>query len=414
MLLVEDETYFRSTLKKRLERRGITLFEAADGEAGLAVLAEHPVDIVISDMKMPGMDGLTFLKHVKADYPEIEVILLTGHASTADGVSGIKTGAFDYLTKPVEFDHLMSKVGQAYDLILRREAQRNEARLRKQIEKQMVLTERLAALGTLATGVAHEINNPLAIIRESAGWMETILKKPEMADMPRKTDFEKGLEKIEKAVERARRITHQLLEFVQKPDKKAVETDLKALIEESIQLVHREAVNKGVDIIGELDENVGTILSDAYQLRQVLLNLITNAIHATPKSGRITLGLDNAPGKGVRIQVRDTGSGIAPENIDKIFEPFFTTKSPGKGTGLGLFVARGIVEQLGGAIEVESALNAGTTFTITLPRSVMPRETSAEAPRKQRLGMFQKITQALSKETQHHDQDSDPHTRRGR
>lgn len=414
MLLVEDEAYFRSTLKKRLERRGITLFEAADGEAGLAALTEHPVDIVITDMKMPGMDGLTFLKRVKADYPEIEVILLTGHASTTDGVAGIKAGAFDYLTKPVEFDHLMSKVGQAYDLILRRQAQRREAELHERMERQMALTERLAALGTLATGVAHEINNPLAIIRESAGWMETILKKPEMADMPRKTDFEKGLDKIEKAVERARRITHQLLEFVRKPDKKAAETDLKALIEESAHLIHREAANKGVDIVEELDENVGTIMSDPYQLRQVLLNLITNAVHATEKSGRITLGLENAPGESVRIRVSDTGSGIAPENLEKIFEPFFTTKSPGKGTGLGLFVTRGIVEQLGGTIEVESTLNAGTTFTVTLPRSIIPREASAEAPRKQRPGIFQKITQALSKETQHHDQDSDPHTRRGR
>ena len=398
MLLVDDEASFRNTLKKRLELRGITLIEAASGEEGLAVLKEHPIHIVISDVKMPGMGGLELLEHIKADYPEIEVILLTGHASTADGVAGIKSGAFDYLTKPIEFDHLISKVRQAYDRILRREEQRQEARLRRRMEKQMILTERLASLGTLATGVAHEINNPLAIIRESAGWMGMILKKPEMADMPRKADFEKGIDKIEKGVERARRITHQLLEFVQKPEKSASETDLATLIQESVELVRREAINQGVEVVCDLDENVEPIISDSYQLRQVLLNLVTNAIHATKKNGRITLGLKRAEANSVQFLVSDTGSGIAPENLERIFEPFFTTKSPGKGTGLGLFVTQGIVERLGGTIEVASALNAGTTFTVTLPRSLKPPETGADAPTKQRLGIFRKITQALSKE----------------
>ena len=398
MLLVDDEASFRNTLKKRLELRGITLIEAASGEEGLAVLQEHPIHIVISDVKMPGMGGLELLEHIKTDYPEIEVIMLTGHASTADGVAGIKSGAFDYLTKPIEFDHLISKVQQAYDLILRREEQRQEARLRRRMEKQMILTERLASLGTLATGVAHEINNPLAIIRESAGWMGMILKKPEMADMPRKADFEKGIDKIEKGVERARRITHQLLEFVQKPEKSASETDLATLIQESVELVRREAINQGVDVVCDLDENVEPIISDSYQLRQVLLNLVTNAIHATKKNGRITLGLKRAAGNSVQFLVSDTGSGIAPENLERIFEPFFTTKSPGKGTGLGLFVTQGIVERLGGTIEVDSALNAGTTFTVTLPRSIKPPGTGADAPTKQRLGIFRKITQALSKE----------------
>jgi signal transduction histidine kinase len=398
LLLVDDEAFFRSTLKKRLQKRGITLVEAESGEAGLAILDVHPVHIVISDVKMPGMGGLAFLERVKADYPEIEVILLTGHATTADGVSGIKAGAFDYLTKPIEFDHLISKIQQAYSLILRREEQRREAELRERMERQMILTERLAALGTLATGVAHEINNPLAIIRESAGWMEMILAKPEMADAPRKADFEKGLDRIEKAVERARRITHQLLEFVQKPEKKASETDLAALMAESAELVRREAANHGVEIAFDRREAVAPILSDPYQLRQVMLNLITNAIHASEKNGRITLGLENAGDASVRFWVSDTGAGIPPENLEKIFEPFFTTKSPGKGTGLGLFVTRGIVARLGGAIEVDSALTRGTTFRVTLPRTLLPPAAELPSPEQKRQGMFARLTQALSKE----------------
>ncbi len=367
LLLVDDEDDFRNTLAKRLRKKGISPVQAENGEKAIAILENHRMDVVVLDVKMPGMDGVEVLGHIKKKYPKTEVIFLTGHAATQDGVEGIKTGAFDYLSKPIEFEHLFGKIKQAYEKIKRGEEKLKEAEFRKYMEEQMMTTERLASLGTLAAGVAHEINNPLAIINESAGWLKLILSKEEMAGMPRKQDFEKALNKIEKGVERAKRITCQLLGFAKKDDSVFAEVDLVELVEEAAYLVKREAINKDIQIVREIDPDTGTIWSDAYQFRQVLINLLTNAIHATDAGGRITIIL-GAVGDKVKLTVRDNGHGIPKENMKKIFEPFFSTKPPGEGTGLGLFVTRGIVEKLCGSIEVESRLGDGTRFYVNLPR----------------------------------------------
>ncbi len=367
LLLVDDEDDFRNTLAKRLIKKGVSPVQAENGEKAIAILENHRMDVVVLDVKMPGMDGVEVLGHIKKKYPKTEVIFLTGHAATQDGVEGIKTGAFDYLSKPIEFEHLFGKIKQAYEKIKREEEKLKEAEFRKYMEEQMMTTERLASLGTLAAGVAHEINNPLAIINESAGWLKLILSKEEMAGMPRKQDFEKALNKIEKGVERAKRITCQLLGFAKKDDSVFAEVDLVELVEEAAHLVKREAANKDIQIVREIAPNTGTIWSDAYQFRQVLINLLTNAIHATDAGGRITIILE-AVGNKVKLTVKDNGRGIPKENMKKIFEPFFSTKPPGEGTGLGLFVTRGIVEKLCGTIEVESRLGDGTRFYVNLPR----------------------------------------------
>ena len=367
LLLVDDEDDFRNTLAKRLMKKGISSMQAENGEKALAILENKRVDVVVLDVKMPGMDGIAVLEQIKEKYPKTEVIFLTGHAATQDGVEGIKTGAFDYLSKPIEFEHLFGKIKQAYEKIQREEEKLKEAEFRKYMEEQMVTTERLASLGTLAAGVAHEINNPLAIINESAGWLKLILSKEEMAGMLRKQDFEKALNKIEKGVERAKRITCQLLGFAKKDDSVFAEVDLAELVEEATHLVKREATNKDIQIVREIASDTGTIWSDAYQFRQVLINLLTNAIHATDAGGRITIILE-AAGDKVKLTVKDNGRGIPKENMKKIFEPFFSTKPPGEGTGLGLFVTRGIVEKLCGSIEVESRLGDGTRFYVNLPR----------------------------------------------
>ncbi|MGB5991731.1 MAG: response regulator, partial [Desulfobacterales bacterium] len=231
LLLVDDEDDFRNTLAKRLRKKGISPVQAENGEKAIAILENHRMDVVVLDVKMPGMDGVEVLGHIKKKYPKTEVIFLTGHAATQDGVEGIKTGAFDYLSKPIEFEHLFGKIKQAYEKIKREEEKLKEAEFRKYMEEQMMTTERLASLGTLAAGVAHEINNPLAIINESAGWLKLILSKEEMAGMPRKQDFEKALNKIEKGVERAKRITCQLLGFAKKDDSVFAEVDLVELVE---------------------------------------------------------------------------------------------------------------------------------------------------------------------------------------
>lgn len=367
LLLVDDEEEFRRTVAKRMQLRGIVPEQSASGEECLSVLEKKAMDVVILDVKMPGMSGIETLQHIKEKYPKTEVILLTGHATTQDGVDGIKAGAFDYLSKPIELDHLLGKIKHAYDKIRRVEEKLKEAEFRKKMEQQMIATERLASLGTLAAGVAHEINNPLAIIKESAGWIKQILKKEELAKIPRRVDLDMALDKIEKGVERAKRITLQLLGFARKDDPVQAEVSLKQLADEAVQLVKREASDKDIEIVQEMDIAENTIWSDPYQLRQVVLNLLTNAIQATGSGGNVTIRLEPI-GEEVAFTVKDTGQGIPKENLERIFEPFFSTKPPGEGTGLGLFVVRGIVEKLGGTIKVESRLGSGTSFCIRLPK----------------------------------------------
>jgi two-component system, NtrC family, sensor kinase len=370
LLLVDDETSFLNTIAKRMKKRGIHAELATSGEQCLSILETKPIDVVVSDVKMPGMDGISLLKQIKKKYCDTEVIFLTGQASTQDGVEGIKTGAFDYLTKPIELEHLLGKIQQAFDKILYKHEKKREAEYRAKLEQQMIVTERLASIGTLATGVAHEINNPLAIIKEAAGYMGQLLKKKEAEDFAYKKQFELGISKVETGIDRARRITHKLLGFVKKNESISSDVDVKELLNEVFELLQREALFKDIQMVSKTGDASFIIRTDPYQLRQVLLNLVANAIHATGTHGTITVSLRQDGDNMVVITVMDTGEGIAKENLKKIFDPFFSTKSPGQGTGLGLFVSNNIMRKLGGTIDVESRLGQGTTFFVRIPRQI--------------------------------------------
>jgi signal transduction histidine kinase len=157
------------------------------------------------------------------------------------------------------------------------------------------------------------------------------------------------------------------LGFAKKDDPIFAEVNLKELVDEAVHLVNREAANKDVEIVRQMDPDKSIVWSDPYLLRQVFINLLTNGIYATGAGGTITILLEGVDGE-INLTVRDSGRGIPKENLNKIFEPFFTTKPPGEGTGLGLFVTRGIIEKLGGTIKVESRLGQGTSFYIRLPK----------------------------------------------
>ena len=368
ILVVDDEEKFVHYLSKRLMNRHFDVTSSSSGEDAVEKVKSDGFDVVIMDVIMPGMSGLEALASIKELSEKVEVILLTAHASTQDGVEGIKSGAFDYLTKPVEMDHLVSKIRQAHEKILREEEKKREAELRTRMEQRLIAAERLASLGTLATGVAHEINNPLAVINDAAGLLKDLLQKEEFAEIPLRNLFEKSVDKIEKNVDRAKKITHQLLGFVQKSDAAMSEVNLRELAEEAIQWMEKEATHKDVQLALAAPPELDSIRSDPYQLRQVLINLLTNAVYATGKRGNITITIEEK-GEEAVLSVQDTGEGIPEENLERVFEPFFSTKSTGEGTGLGLFVAREIVDKLGGKIEVESEVGRGASFRVRLPKT---------------------------------------------
>jgi len=230
--------------------------------------------------------------------------------------------------------------------------------------RQVEHSQKLSSIGRLAAGVAHEINNPLAIINEKAGLMKDIMAREQ--DFPAKARIDGQVESILRAVERCRGITHRMLGFARRMDVSIEDLDVGEIIKETAGFLSNEAMHRKVDVRLEIDPELPRINSDRSQLQQVFLNLFNNALAAVADGGRI-LATAREVGDNVEISVRDNGCGMSDETLKHIFEPFFTTKK-GKGTGLGLSITYGIIKRLGGDIAVESEQGVGTTLTITLPK----------------------------------------------
>jgi two-component system NtrC family sensor kinase len=235
------------------------------------------------------------------------------------------------------------------------------------LDPQVLHSQRLAAIGELAAGIAHEINNPLAIIRQEAELIQFFLKKHPSLGPEEIGELQGALREIISQVDRSAEITRNLLDFARKRDPVLQGVEVNKLIEDMARLVEKEARLKGIQIIRQYDPELPLIFSDAPQLRQVILNLLTNAAHAIGKDGRITVTTCTSGEDAIAVTVADTGCGIPPEDLEKIFDPFFTTKPPGQGTGLGLSICHGIILRLCGRITVDSRVGAGAAFTITLP-----------------------------------------------
>jgi signal transduction histidine kinase len=227
----------------------------------------------------------------------------------------------------------------------------------------------LAAIGQLAAGVAHEINNPLALINETAGYIKDLFVITETYH--RDDELMENIDSILEAVERCSRITRQLLGFARKFDVEARRIDVKEIISDVLNFHRKEAVYRNITVNLDLPEEDLEIESDRGKLQQILLNLINNAFQAVGGEGcRLDIRAKNEGPNRVKICIGDNGCGMSEENLAKVFEPFFTTKETGKGTGLGLAITYGLVKKLHGKISVDSRVNKGTTFTITLPKKI--------------------------------------------
>lgn len=235
------------------------------------------------------------------------------------------------------------------------------------MNEQIVETGKLASVGELAAGIAHEINNPVAIMVEEAGWIEDLLTEEEFQQSKNMEEFKRALRQINTQGKRCKEITHKLLSFARKTDARIQEVQINEVIEEVISLSAQRAKYANVAIETDLEPALPTLRVSRTELQQVFLNLINNALDAMEKRGG-TLKLKTQPEEDrIVVEVADTGSGIPASNLARIFDPFFTTKPVGKGTGLGLSICYGIVKKMGGEIEVRSTVDVGTTFRVLIP-----------------------------------------------
>lgn len=241
-------------------------------------------------------------------------------------------------------------------------------RERSKLTNQLVHADKLASIGRLATGIAHEINNPLAVIAEKAGWMEDLLSEGDIKNDPNYSELLKATQDIKKHVNRGKKVTHRLLGFARRMEMVYEEIDLNSTLDETVYFLEREARFRNIDIIKEYQDSLPRIFSDGAQLQQVFLNMFNNAIDAIDKNGKILISTKSLDG-GILVSIADTGPGITRENLERIFDPFYTTKPVNKGTGLGLSISYGIIKKLGGEIKVESEVGKGTTFHIILPKN---------------------------------------------
>jgi two-component system NtrC family sensor kinase len=236
------------------------------------------------------------------------------------------------------------------------------------LDASLIQSSKMAALGKLAAGIAHEVNNPLAVIKEKVGWLRDLLSEEDIAKSENYQEFEDAVRKIDHHVERAKKVTHRLLGFARRMEPIQEKVELNRLLDETIEFLRNEAHYRNIQILTQYSPDLPQIVSDTAQLQQVFLNLLNNAIDAIGKDGEIRVETSlNPKDRNIVIVIKDNGPGIPNEVLNRIFDPFFTTKEVGKGTGLGLSISYSIVEKLGGRIMVASQEGQGTTFTIYLP-----------------------------------------------
>lgn len=237
------------------------------------------------------------------------------------------------------------------------------------MNEQVIEAGKMASIGELAAGIAHEINNPVAIMVEEAGWMEDLLHELDIKDNKELEEFKRSLRQITSQGERCKEITHKLLSFARRTDPIHRNVLVNDIIEEILSILNQRSKFSNIRIQSELDRNLPFVSASPSELQQVFMNLINNAIDAMGSGGGLLEIRSRLVGNRVLIDIADTGHGISTAVMSRMFDPFFTTKPVGKGTGLGLSICYGIVKKLGGKIEVNSSVGMGTTFQVNLPVS---------------------------------------------
>lgn len=356
LLIVDDNLVLAENLDDIFSPRGYAVAHAKSGSEALAIARDEGFELALVDVNLPDAAGTDLLPALRDACPHAEIVVITGHATLDAAVAAVRGGAFHYVAKPFKVDQLIATVDGA----LRHASSQRE---RRALERRAAEAEALAHMGTLAAGLAHEIRNPL-----NAALLQLHLLGRGVARL--EESAKEGLAGRVHIVEgELKRLEHLLSDFLElaRPRPLAREPiDLGELIADVLAFQEPAAQAQGVTLT-RLTEARVVAVGDRERLKQVLFNLVANALEAT-EHGEVRVVCERAEdGERARIRVTDSGRGIPRATLARIFEPFFTTKEAG--TGLGLSIVRQIVQRLDGDVDVRSAEGTGTEVVITLPVS---------------------------------------------
>ncbi len=370
ILLIDDEEGIRTVLGITLADYGYEVLKAGSGGEALRLFRDQKPDIVLTDIKMPGMDGIQVLRKIKEESPDTEVIMITGHGDIELAIQSLKCDATDFITKPINDDALEIALKRANEKIYlktkMREYTENLERLVEEKTKELISAERLVAVGQTVAGLAHAIKNVVSGLKGGA----FVLEKGIEGDNPKY--LLQGWEMIKGNLGKIGNMTLDLLNYSKDRTPEYRQCDLNQPAREVFDLMVQEALRRGVTLEKSLDSQLSEGWLDPEGIHRCILNLVSNAIDACTDitcvhgEGKVILKTLKTDGWAVEYQIIDNGCGMDKETKSKIFEQFFSTKGSG-GTGLGLMITQKIVHEHKGFIGCESEKGKGTRFFIRLP-----------------------------------------------
>jgi signal transduction histidine kinase len=375
VLLVDDEAGIRKVLGIALEDAGYQVLKAMNGDEALRLFREARPPIVLTDIKMPGIDGIQVLKTIKEECPETEVIMITGHGDMELAIQSLKFEATDFITKPINTDSLEIALMRANEKIYLkgklREYTENLEKLVEEKTKKLVEAERLAAVGQTVSGLAHAIKNITGGLTGGAFVLEKGI------ELDNKKYLSQGWEMVKGNIDRIKHMALDLLNYAKEREPDYQLCNPNQPLREIYDLMLPRAKDYGVLLNLDLDEDLPEAWFDPEGIHRCLLNLVTNAIDACTdiespqKDGRVILRSLKGNNHNVEYEVIDNGCGMDDETRSKVFQRFFSTKGS-RGTGLGLMIAKKIIDEHGGDLELQTEEKKGTRFVVRLPSKNSP------------------------------------------
>ncbi len=368
ILLVDDEEDIRDVLGVSIADMGYTVHSAENGEQALDIFRKIDPPIVMTDIKMPGMDGLALLKMIKRENPETEVIMITGHGDMSLAIKSLKFEATDFITKPINVDALEIALKRVQDkIVMKRQLKAYTENLEALVREKTKLQDHLSSLGLMIGSISHGIKGLLTGLDGGMYLVDSGFSKQNL------DQIKEGWETVKLMVERIRKMVLDILFYAKKRGLKWERVDPLSFAEELAAIFAAKIEKQNIAFVKEFDQTVGEFEVDAGYIHSALTNILENALDActkdAAKSGhKIVFGI-RQDASHVNFTVCDNGVGMAPDTVAKLFTPFFSSKGR-HGTGLGLFISHKIVQQHGGEILVKSTAGQGTLFTIKIPKTL--------------------------------------------